>query len=164
MISVYAKWSKSKLQLQIQVPVFKIEALIRVSFWRTLKFQHFSWSARSNLRRQSKNIGMKYKTHLNLCMKYMIHIFNIMWRIKNQPSNSTSCSENAVRLLILVTGRLYWELQVTSSFSIWGCVLKGCLERGIFWRAKSRLKGIENFNLDHWQVPLEKAACALQKG
>ena len=26
-----------------------------------------------------------------------------------------------------------------SSFSIWGCVLKGCFERGIFGRAKSRL-------------------------
>ena len=32
-----------------------------------------------------------------------------------------------------------------------GCVLKGCFERGIFWRAKSRLKGIENFNLEHWE-------------
>ena len=37
-----------------------------------------------------------------------------------------------------------------SSFSIRGCVLKGCFEKGrIFWRAKSRLKGIEDFNLEH---------------
>ena len=27
-----------------------------------------------------------------------------------------------------------------SSFSIWGCVLKDCFERGILRRAKSRLK------------------------
>jgi hypothetical protein len=39
---------------------------------------------------------------------------------------------------------------VTSSFSIWGCISKGCLERGIFCRAKVRLKGIEDFNLEHW--------------
>ena len=59
-----------------------------------------------------------------------------------------SCSYNALCLLVLVTGILYWGLQVTSSFSIWGCVLKGCFERGIFCRAKSRLKGMEDFNLE----------------
>ena len=37
-----------------------------------------------------------------------------------------------------------------SSYSIWGCVLKGCFERGIFWRAKSRLKGIKDLKLEHW--------------
>ena len=39
---------------------------------------------------------------------------------------------------------------MTSSFSIWGCVLKGCFHRGIFRRAKSSLKGTEDFNLEHW--------------
>ena len=29
--------------------------------------------------------------------------------------------------------------------------MKGCFERDIFWRAKSRLKGIEDFNLEHWE-------------
>ena len=87
------------------------------------------------------------KLILNLCMNYVVHVSSTMWRIKNQPSNSTSCSDNALRLLVLVAGKLYWGLQVTSSFSIWGCVLKGCFERGIFWRAKLRLKGIEDFNL-----------------
>ena len=38
-----------------------------------------------------------------------------------------------------------WHLH----FSLWGCVLKGCYERGIFWRPKWRLKGIEDFNLEH---------------
>ena len=83
-------------------------------------------------------------------MNYMIHVLSTMWRIKNQPSNSTSCSDNAlVRLLVLVASRLYWGLQVMSSFSIWGCVLKGFFEIDIIWRAKSRLKGIEGFNLEH---------------
>ena len=50
----------------------------------------------------------------------------------------------------LMAGILYWGHQVKSSFSIWGCILKGCFGRGIFWRAKSRLKGIEDFNLEHW--------------
>ena len=48
-----------------------------------------------------------------------------------------------------LTGKLYWSLQVTSSFSNWGCILKGCFVRGIFWRANSRLKGVEDFNLEH---------------
>ena len=94
------------------------------------------------------------KLILNLCMNYMVHVSNTMWRIKNQPSNSTSCSDNALHLLVLVMGILYWGLQVTSSFSIWGCILKGCFERGIFWRAKSTLKGIKDFNLEHWPQPI----------
>ena len=68
-----------------------------------------------------------------------------MCRIKNQPSNSTSCSDNALHLLVLVAGIFYWGLQVTSPFSILGCVLKACFERGRYI-----LKGIEDFNLEHW--------------
>ena len=79
-----------------------------------------------------------------------VHVSSIMWIIKNQPSNSTSCSDNAIHLLVLVANILYWGLQVTSLFSNWGCVSKGCFGGGIFWRAKSNLKGIEDFNLEHW--------------
>ena len=57
---------------------------------------------------------------------------------------------------------LYWRLQVTSSSAIWGCVLKGCFERGKFWRAKSRLKGIEDFNLEHWCWVAPRAASSRQ--
>ena len=110
----------------------------------------FSWRIGSNPRCHSKNREMKYNTHINLCINYMVHVFSAMWRIKNQSSNFISWNDNAVRLLVLVTGILYGGLQMTSSFSIWGCVLKGCFERGIFWRAKSRLKGIEDFNLEQW--------------
>jgi len=84
-------------------PVFKIEALIWVSFWRALKFEPFGWRASSNSRHQFNNIEIKYKKPiLNLCMIYMVHASNTMWRIKNQPSNSTSSSDNALRLLVLV--------------------------------------------------------------
>ena len=79
----------------------------------------------------------------------MVHDSNTMWRMNNRPSNSTSGSDNALRLLLLVTGKFYWGLQVTSSFSIRGCILKGCFERGIFCWTNSCLKGIEDFNLEH---------------
>ena len=122
--------------------------VIWVPFWRALKFWPFCWRVGSNLRRQSKNyIEMIIKLILNLCMNYMVLVSNAMWIIKNQASSSTSCSDNALHLLGLVAGGLCWGLQVTSSFSIWGWVLKGCFEIGILWRAKSRLKGIEDFNL-----------------
>jgi hypothetical protein len=52
--------------------------------------------------------------------------------LRNQQSNSTSCSENALRSLVHVAGRLYGGLRAMSSFSNWGCVLKGYFERGIF--------------------------------
>ena len=54
---------------------------------------------------------------------------------------------SALRLLMLVTCKVYWRLQVTSSFSIRGCIWEGCFGRGIVWRAKSCSKGIEDFNL-----------------
>ena len=67
---------------------------------------------------KSKTSILKWNTKLilNLCMYYIVHISSIMWRIKNKSSNPTSCSDNALRLLVLVLERLYWELQVTSSF------------------------------------------------
>jgi hypothetical protein len=46
--------------------VIKMEAPMWVSFWRALKFQPCNWRASSNPRRQSKNIEMKYKTHIKL--------------------------------------------------------------------------------------------------
>jgi hypothetical protein len=122
------------------------------SFWKALKFQSFRWRVGSNPRRQSKNIYRNEIQNwiLNLCMNYMVHVSSTMSRIKNQPSNSASWDDNALCLLVLVAGKLYWRLQVTPSFSSWGCVLKGYFERGIiFWRAESRLKGIEDFNLEH---------------
>jgi hypothetical protein len=86
-------------------------------------------------------------------MNWKVHVSMTMWRFKNQPSNFNSCIDNALRFLILVTSKLYRELQMTSSFSIWGCVLRGYFERGIFWRAHSCMKGIEDFNIEHWLYP-----------
>ena len=67
-------------------PMFKIEALIWVSFWRTLKFQPLSWEASSNPRRQSGILGSTYPApHLDdsrsllslilyLLVRLLIHI------------------------------------------------------------------------------------------
>ena len=134
--------------------VFKIEALIWVSFWRFSNFMRSVGRVDSNSRSQSKNIGMKLV--LNLRMNDMVHVLSTMWRIKNQPSNSTSFSGNALCLLILVVGRLYWGLQVTSSFSIWGCISKGCFERGIIWRAIKP----EGFDLEYCSS-LQARACKM---
>ena len=69
----------------------------------------------------------------------MVHVSNTMWRIKNEPSNSTSCSHNALHLLVLVAGILYWGLQLTSSFSIWGCVLKSYLIEVLYFEGPNHL-------------------------
>ena len=107
--------------------MFKIETLIWVLFWRALKFQCFSWRVES-----SKNIEMDTKLILSLCMNYRVHVFSTMWRIKNQPANSTSCSNNALRLLVVVACRLYWGLQVMSSFSIWVALWRVVLKEVYF--------------------------------
>ena len=136
--------------------MFKIEALTWVSFWRALKFQLLSWRAGSNSRRQSKNIEMNYKIHIKVVheLQYMVHVSSTMWRIKNQPSSSTSCSDNVLRLLVLVTSILYWGLQVTSSFSIWGWVFEGLFwERYILKGQIAFERGIEDFNLELRGLP-----------
>ena len=82
-------------------------------------------------------------------------------KIKNQPSNSTSCSDNALRLLVLVADKLY--LRISSDVFIFNMGLRyeGLFwARGIYWRAKSHLKGIEDFNLEHCPYPM--AACNFQ--
>ena len=116
---------------------------------------NFSLSVEGLVQIQDVNprIILKWNTKfiMKLCISYMVHVSSTMWRIKNQPSDSTSWSDNTLHLLVFVVGRLYWGLQVTSLFSIWGFVLKGCIARGLFWRAKVRLKGIEDFNLEHWR-------------
>jgi hypothetical protein len=85
------------------------------------------------------------KLILNLCMNYMIYVSSTMWRVTNQPSNSISCSNNDPTLVDSCGG----QIVSTTSFSIRSCVLKGCFERGIFSRANSHLKGIDDFNLEH---------------
>ena len=56
--------------------------------------------------------------------------------------------------LVSKTRSAFLMTQRFSRTTIWGCILKGCFGRGIiFWRAKSRLKGIQDFNLEHWLGP-----------
>ena len=71
----------------------QIKALIWILFWRALKFHRFSWRDGSNLRRHFNNIEMKHKLILNFYMDCMVHVSSTMWRIKNQPSNFTSCCD-----------------------------------------------------------------------
>ena len=67
---------------------------------------------------------------LNSCMNHMIRVSGI----------------NHLTLLLVVTMRcICWFLWR----AIWTCVSKGCFGNDIFWRAKSCLKGIEDFNLEH---------------
>ena len=133
--------------------VFKIEALVWVSFQRALKFQPFDRKVGSNPKTSIQERRNEIQNSYFICACIIRYMFPVQCEeLKNQPSNFTSCSDNTLRLMVPLAGRLYWGLQVTSSFSIWGCVLKGYFERGIFWRVKSRLKGIEDF-LQSWTLP-----------
>ena len=81
---------------------------------------------------------------------------------------------NAIDWLIFLWTVLDGQIILGTSsdvfISIWGCILKGCFERGIFYKAKSHLKGIEDFNLEHlgpWsQKPngIESANMMVQTG
>ena len=138
--------------------MFKIEALVWVSFWRALKFQRFSWRVGSNPRRQSKNIEI-WDTQLisNLCMKYTVHVSSTMWRIKNQASNSTSHSGNALRLAVLVAGKLDWGLQVMSSFSSLGLRFEGLFWERYILKGQIALEG--HWKLQSWT--LVSSPCSL---
>ena len=147
-------------------PVVKIEALIWVSIWRALKFQPFSWSVGSNPRCQSKNIEMIYKTYIKPCAWIIWCMFPIQ------------CEEsriNHVTLLLVVTMPnacwFLWRVDYIDEFK-WcvhfqfgvGCVLKGCFESCIFGRPRTRLKGIEDFNLEHWLHPTSEVCVGIVSG
>jgi hypothetical protein len=78
---ILAGWAQksSKHWLEGREAMFKFEALIRASFWRALKFQLFSWRVGSNPRRRSKNIEMKYKTHIKLVHRIIWYMFPVQW-------------------------------------------------------------------------------------
>ena len=125
--------------------VFKIEAFIWVSYRRALKFQHFSWRVSWNPRRQSKNIELKYKTHIKLVHELYGTCFSIMWRNKNQPSIYTSCSDNALRLLVLMAGHII--LRTSRDVFI---VNLGLRSEGLFWE-RYILKGQITIE-GHWRL------------
>ena len=80
----------------------------------------------------------------------MVHVCNTVWRIKNQPSNSTSCSDSAVHLLVPVAGILYWGLQVTSSFSN-----LGLRYTRLFWERfvlKGQIAFEGHYKLQYWTL------------
>ena len=138
----------------------KVESLGAFASIRLLQFQcsyefhfegfsNFSASVEGSVQIRDVNPRISkwnMKHILNLCRNDMVHVSNTMWRIHNQPSSSTSCSDDALRLLVLVAGRSYWGLQVLSSFcdlglriedSFWErYILKGQI---VFWRALKTL-------------------------
>ena len=127
--------------------VFKIEALIWVSFWRAVKFQPFNRRVGWNLRRRSKNIEMKYKTHMKCCAWIIWYMFLLQceelrinhvtlflvatvpytcWFLWRQIILRTS-SDVFVFNLGLRFERLFWE----------GYILKGKIAFEGHWRLQS---------------------------
>ena len=92
----------------------------------------------------------------------MVHVSSTMWRTKNQPSNSISCDDNALHLLVLVAGILYREIQVTSPFSIWSCVLNGCFERKKFLNGQIAFE--EHWRLQSWTLDPTLHQCSIHLG
>ena len=140
--------------------VFKIEALIWVSFWRVLKFEPFSWRVGSNPRLQSKNIEMEYKTHIKL-----VHELNGTWFLVQREELRI----NHLTPLLVVT-MLYacwflwwadyiedfkWRLHFQSRVAFWRVILREVHFKG----PKSCLKGIQDFNLEHWTHWIAPHAC-----
>ena len=79
-------------------------------------------------------------------MSCVIHITNTVWRIKNQPSNSTSCIDHALRMLVLVlvsilrTSSDVFILQFGVAFRrvVWErYILKGQIALEGHWRLQS---------------------------
>ena len=119
------------------------------SFSRALKSQPFNSTAGSNPRRRSKNREMNYKkAHivLNLCMNYMVHVSStLMWRNRNQPSNSTSCGDKCPTFVGSCGGHII--LRASSDVFIFNL---GLHFEGLFW-GRYTLKGQIVFE-GHWRL------------
>ena len=84
-------------------------------------------------------------------MNYMVHVSSTLWRIKNQPSNYTSCSDQCPTLVGSCGGQIILMTSSDVFISIWGCVLKGCFERGMFW-AKGQIAFEGHWRLQSWTL------------
>ena len=84
-------------------------------------------------------------------MNYMVHVFSSMWRIKNQPSNPNSCSDNALCWLVgsCVGQSMLRTLSDVFNFDL-GLCFEGVVLREICFEGPHCVwKGIEDFNLEH---------------
>jgi hypothetical protein len=122
--------------------VFKIEALIWVSFWRPLKFQPFSWKLGFNPRRQSKNIEMKYITHIRTCAWIICDMIPVQCEVLR--------INHLIPLLVMTMSYACWflwwayytedfkgRLHFQFGFAIWRIVLREAYFEGPnrIWRA-----------------------------
>ena len=126
-------------------PVFKIEVLIWVSFWRALKFQPFRWRVGSNLRRQSKNIENEIQNSYQTCARIIWYIFSIQ------------CEElriNQLTPLLVVTIPytcwFLWRVDYIENFK-WRLHFQFGV---VFWRAILRAVYLERPNCveGHWRL------------
>ena len=74
-------------------------------------------------------------------LNYKVHVSSKMRRIKNQPSNSTSCSDNALRLLVLVAGILHWGLWVYVFFFNSRLCHEGLFLREVYFEGPNHVEG-----------------------
>ena len=66
---------------------------------------------------------------------YMVHVFNIMWRIKNRSFNSTFCSDNALHLLWAYYNEDFkWRLHVQ-----FGVAFRRVVLREVYYEAPNRV-------------------------
>jgi len=105
-----------------------------------------SWRVRF----KSKTFIWEYSNEIkeliwNSCMNYTVHISSTMWRIKNQSSYSTSCSDNSLRLVVVVCGQI-----VSRTSSDIFIFILGLRFGGLFWEMYI-LKGQIAFK-GHWRL------------
>ena len=139
------KWVERK-----QVPVDSngtTVPLVQCSRWKLSYEFHFeglsNFSSSVEGRAQIQDVNLKIKKWntkliLNLCMNHMVHVSNTMWRIKNQLSNSTSCSDNALQVLWeYYIEDFMWCLHFQFGVAFWRVVLKGQITFEGHWRLQS---------------------------
>ena len=148
---------KSSMPKLMPSVVFKIEALIWVSFWRTPKFPALQLKDRFKSKTSIEEYrNANTKPILNLCIYYIVHVSSTLWKIKNQPSNSTSCSESTLRLAGSCGGQIM--LRTSSDVLIFNLGLR--FER-LFWE-RYILKGQIVFE-GHWRLQSWTLAKPLQE-
>ena len=93
---------------------------------------------------------MKYKIRIKLCAWIMWYMYPVQFE--------ESRINHLTPLLVVTMPYAWWflwhayyieDVKWRLHFQFGVAFFKGCFERIIFWRAKSYLKGIEDFNLEH---------------
>ena len=83
----------------------------------------------------------------------MVHVSRTVWRVGNQATNSASCVDNALCLLVLVSGKVYWGFKWRLHFQ-YGVAFRRVLLGEVYFEGPNHIwRALNTSLLNKWLQP-----------